>query len=306
MRIIVLGSAAGGGFPQWNCNCSNCRRSRSGDAAAKPRTQCSLAVSADGECWFLLNASPDLRQQLAATPALHPVPGSQRHSPIEAVVLTNGDIDHVAGLLSMREGHAFSIYATRRILAVLGENPVFDALDRDLVDRRPASLGKPIALGDRLTLELFAVPGKVPLYLEEGSPTIGAETEDVVGVRVEEKDGSSFFFVPGCAALTPSLAKRLTGAAVVLFDGTLWQDDEMVQLGIGSKTGQRMGHMSVSGRAGSLAAFAGLGIGRKIYIHINNTNPILLDDAPERAAVAAAGWEVGYDGMEIELPCPAP
>lgn len=306
MRVIVLGSAAGGGFPQWNCDCPNCRRARSGDPAAGCRTQCSLAVSADGERWFLLNASPDLRQQFTATPALHPRPGSPRHSPVEGVVLTNGDIDHVAGLLSLREGHAFSLYATPRILAVLDRNPVFDALDRDLVDRRQVALGAPITLGERLTAELFAVPGKVPLYLEEGSPEIGGETEDVVGVRIAEDGGASFFFVPGCARLSAGLARRLGGAPVVLFDGTLWQDDEMIRLGAGSKTGQRMGHMSVSGSGGSLAAFAGLEVGRKIYIHINNTNPMLLDDSPERAAVTAAGWEVAHDGMEVEVACPAP
>lgn len=306
MRVIVLGSAAGGGFPQWNCNCANCRRARSGDRAAESRTQCSLAVSADGERWFLLNASPDLRQQLTATPALHPRPGSPRDSPVEGVVLTSGDIDHVAGLLCLRESHPFSVYATRRILTVLDRNPVFNALDRDLVERRPVALGEPVTLGDRLSVEMFAVPGKVALYLEEGSPEIGGETEDVVGVRVEEDRGASFFFVPGCARLTASLARRLDGASVVFFDGTLWQDDEMLRLGAGGKTGLRMGHMSVSGSAGSLAAFAGLEVGRKIYIHINNTNPMLLDDSPERAAVTAAGWEVAYDGMEVELSCAAP
>jgi pyrroloquinoline quinone biosynthesis protein B len=253
-----------------------------------------------------LNASPDLRQQLTTTPALHPRPGSPRHSPVEGVVLTNGDIDHVAGLLSLREGHAFRVYATRRILTVLERNPVFNALARDVVDRRQVGLGEPITLGDRLTAEMFAVPGKVALYLEEESPEIGGETEDVVGLRIEEDRGASFFFVPGCARLTAALARRLAGAPIVFFDGTLWRDDEMVRLGAGSKTGQRMGHMSVSGSTGSLAAFADLEVGRKIYIHVNNTNPMLLEDSPERAAVTAAGWEVAYDGMEVDLSCAAP
>lgn len=306
MRVIVLGSAAGGGFPQWNCNCANCRRARAGDPATAPRTQCSLAVSVDGERWFLLNASPDLRQQILASPALHPRPGSPRHSPIEGVLLTNGDIDHVAGLLSLRESHAFDVYATRRILGVLGRNPVFNALDRDLVDRRPLDPGEPIRLGERLTVETFTVPGKVALYLEEEAPEIGGETEDVVGVRIQEDGGGGLLFVPGCARLTTTLARRLAGVSVVFFDGTLWQDDEMIRLGAGTKTGERMGHMSVSGEAGSLAAFAGLEVRRKIYVHINNTNPMLLDDSPERAAVTAAGWEVAYDGMEVELPCHAP
>jgi pyrroloquinoline quinone biosynthesis protein B len=305
VRIIVLGSAAGGGFPQWNCACANCRRGRAGDPAAKPRTQCSLAVSGDGgESWCLLNASPDLRQQILATPALHPRLGP-RHSPIRGVVLTNGDIDHVAGLLSLREGQPFTVYATRSILSALYANPMFGALGREVVDRRPLDLGEVIDVGGGLAVEPFAVPGKVPLYLEDGDrPEIGAETEDTIGLRVVGSGGrgGSFFFIPGCAHLTEGLAERLRGARLVFFDGTLYEDDEMVRTGTGTKTGRRMGHMSVAGPDGSLAAFAGLGVGRKIYIHINNTNAILLDDSPERAAVTAAGWEVACDGMEVEVP----
>ena len=268
MRIIVLGSAAGGGFPQWNCACPGCRRARAPDPLARPRTQCSLAVSGNGgESWYLLNASPDLRQQVLATPALFPRLGP-RHSPISGVVLTNGDIDHVAGLLSLREGQPLTVHATRRILSVLDANPMFNALNRELVDRRPVDLGEAVGLPGGLAVEPFAVPGKVALYLEEdgGAPEIGAETEDTVGLRVvaSGEGGGPFFFIPGCARLTEGLADRLRGAPLVFFDGTLYRDDEMVRSGTGTKTGRRMGHMSVAGPDGSLAAIAGLGVGRKI------------------------------------------
>ena len=296
----MLGAAAGGGFPQWNCACSNCRRARSGDVAARPRTQCSLAVSADGERWCLLNASPDLRPQIEATPALQPQQGP-RHSPIEAVVLTNGDIDAIAGLLHLREGQPLAIHATHPVLAALEANPVFDILARNLVRRVPLELERTVELGQGLAVEAFAVPGKVALYLEEGVPEIGAETGDTVGLRVASA-GRDFFFVPSCAGLTPALAARLAGAELVLFDGTVYHDDEIIRIGAGSKSGRRMGHMSVAGPEGSLAAFADLAVARKVYVHVNNTNPILLDDAPERAVVAAAGWEVAHDGLEIALP----
>jgi pyrroloquinoline quinone biosynthesis protein B len=298
MRIIVLGSAAGGGFPQWNSACAVGARAWRQDPAARWRTQCSLAVSADDERWVLLNASPDLRQQILATPALHPQ-AAPRHSPIAAVVLTNGDIDHIAGLLTLRESHAFDLHASGAILDVLAANPIFDALNPAYVARRRLSLEEPVEVAG-LAITPFAVPGKVALYLERGEPVIGGEGEDTVGLEIGA-GGTRFFFVPGCARVTAGLAGRLEGAPLVFFDGTLWSDDEMVRSRTGSKTGTRMGHISVSGPDGSLAALAALQLGRKIYIHINNTNPILLDDAPERAAVLRAGWEVAHDGMEVSL-----
>jgi pyrroloquinoline quinone biosynthesis protein B len=300
MRLIVLGAAAGGGFPQWNSACAVGRRAWRRDPAARWRTQCSVAISADGERWTLLNASPDLRQQILATPALHPRRGP-RHSPIGAVVLTNGDVDHVAGLLTLRESQPFALYATAAILDVLGSNPIFDVFDSEFVRRHPLVLDQPLELEAGLAIVPFAVPGKVPLYLEGDAVEVGAETEDVIGLELRGAAGARAFFVPGCARLTPALAERLERAALVLFDGTLWSDDEMIRSGTGVKTGTRMGHMSVSGPDGTLAAFAGLHVERKVLIHINNTNPILLDDSPERAQVEAAGWEVAYDGMEITL-----
>lgn len=300
MRLIVLGAAAGGGFPQWNSACPVGRRAWQRDPAARWRTQCSVALSADGERWTLLNASPDLRQQILATPELHPRHGP-RHSPIAAVVLTNGDVDHVAGLLNLRESQRFALYATGAILDVLERNPIFNVLNPDFVRRHRLVLEEPVELDGGATIVPFAVPGKVPLYLEGDALEIGAETEDVIGLELGGADGERAFFIPGCALLTPALAERLRGAAVVLFDGTLWTDDEMIRSGTGVKTGARMGHMSLSGPDGTLAAFAPLGVRRKVLIHINNTNPVVLDDSPERAAALAAGWEVACDGMEITL-----
>jgi pyrroloquinoline quinone biosynthesis protein B len=306
MQARVLGAAAGGGFPQWNSNAVGCRRARSGDPRAIPRTQASLAVSADGSHWFLLNASPDLRQQIEASPCLQPNHGL-RSSPIAGVVLTGGDVDAIAGLLTLRERQVFSVHATARIHDVLDANPIFEVLARDVVQRQRVAIGEPFSLAlpngkpSGLSLELFAVPGKVPLYLEQSAvaPSI-VESEDTVAAVVS--DGHRrMFYIPGCAGMTGRLAARLQGADVVLFDGTLWSDDEMLRAGIGSKTGQRMGHMSLSGTHGTIAAFEEIEVRRKILLHINNSNPILLDDSPERTAVEAAGWEVAYDGMEIRL-----
>ena len=254
---------------------------------------------------MLLNASPDLRQQIEQVPALQPRHGL-RSSPICAVVLTGGDVDVVAGLLTMRERQAFGLYATTRVHDVLNANPIFEALARDLVRRESVTLEQPTPItlpsgeDGGINVALFAVPGKVPLYLEGDDAPVIEANEQTVGAAVS--DGrSTMFFIPGCAAMTQDLADRLRGAALVLFDGTLWQDDEMVATGLGAKTGARMGHMSVSGEDGTMAAFAGLGVRRRVLIHINNSNPILLDDSQERARVEAAGWEVAFDGMELAL-----
>ncbi len=309
MKILVLGSAAGGGFPQWNCNCPACRRARAGDPAARPRTQSSVAVTTGDGRWLLLNASPDLRAQINASPALHPQAGT-RSSPLAAVVATNADIDHVSGLLSLREAQPLAVYATPRVQRVLAGNSVFRVLDPTLVPRREMALDVPFRpqgadgrdLG--LTIEAFAVPGKVALYLEDAAagPNFGSVAEDTVALKVtEERTGAAFFYAPGCAALPVWLADRLRGAALVLFDGTTWTDDEMLRLGTGTKTAARMGHISMSGPEGSIAAFAGLDVARKCFIHINNTNPVLLDDSAERRQAEAAGWEITFDGMEIVL-----
>jgi pyrroloquinoline quinone biosynthesis protein B len=298
LTAIVLGAAAGGGFPQWNCRCDVCRLAWDRDPRVTPRTQASLAVSADGERWTLLNAAPDLRAQLATTAALHPR-GALRASPIAAVVLTGGEIDQTAGLLNLRERQPFMLAATVETLAAVGANPMFDALAKDVVTRRPIEIGKPFVLPGGLSAELFLVPGKVPLYLERGTPKTDEETGNNVGIEIWH-NGERLCFVPGAASVTPALRQRLARADVVLFDGTLFTDDEMIVAGLGEKTGRRMGHMPISGADGSLAALNGLGK-RRIYIHINNTNPILIEGSPQRLAVESAGWEVAADGMEITL-----
>jgi pyrroloquinoline quinone biosynthesis protein B len=296
MRAIVLGSAAGGGFPQWNSNAQACRRARAGEPAARPRTQASIAVSGDGPLWTVMNASPDLRQQIEATAELHPSTGL-RSSPIGAVVLTGAEVDCVAGLLSLRERQPFELFATARIHAVLDANPIFDVLDRNIVTRRVISLDEDVTLPGGVALRLFSVAGKVPLYLEGAAE---AAEDDTVGARLSHAS-AELFYVPACAAMTPSLSDRLRGADTVMFDGTLWRDDEMILAGLGPKTGRRMGHMSVSGDGGAIEAFAELGVRRKMLLHINNSNPVLLDDSPERAEVERAGWQVAFDGMRVEF-----
>lgn len=310
MRLIVLGAAAGGGFPQWNCACNTCRRARAGDPAAPARTQSSLAVSADGDRWLLLNASPDLRQQILDTPALHPrADAGLRNSPIAAVALTNGDVDHTGGLINLRESWAFGLYAHPRLHAVLDANPVFQVLNPQVVARRalPLEVRTPIADGSGadigLALEPFAVPGKVPLYQEQARSDgdYAGETGDTVAVQlIQPGNDARVYYVPGCAALDAATARRLQGADLVLFDGTLYRDDEMITAGLGQKTGRRMGHMPIAGPDGSLEALAALGIKRGVYVHINNSNPVLCADTPERAAVEAAGWDIAADGMELQ------
>lgn len=309
MKIRVLGAAAGGGYPQWNCNHPNSRRARQHDSAAQPRTQSSIAVSADNEHWVLFNASPDLRQQINDNDILQPQK-DLRHSPIQAVVLTNADVDHIAGLLNLRESQPFCLYGTQRVLDVLSANPVFNVLNPQFVTRGAIRLDEPVALkrpdgtATGIVIEPFAVPGKVALWLEDASkgPNFGSVQEDTIALDVRDSHGvTQFFYIPGCAAVPPELSERLSNAPLVFFDGTLWRDDEMIISKVGVKTGKRMGHMSVSGEDGTLAAFEALAIKRKVFIHINTTNPILLDDSPERAIIAEAGWEVAWDGMEVSV-----
>jgi pyrroloquinoline quinone biosynthesis protein B len=309
MLIKVLGSAAGGGFPQWNCNCRNCVSVRAGTPGFRARTQSSLAISRDGVSWALLNASPDLREQLNDTPALHANPRvGLRDSPIKAAVLTNGDVDHIIGLINLREAQPFSVYASDRVLETLRANLVFQVLAEPLVPRIEITLDKPFKLEGAgtdlgLTVEAFAVPGKIALYLEDKtSGNYGSREGDTIGLKVTDPaEKKSFFYIPGCAEIDESLAARLKGASVVFFDGTLFTDDEMIEQGLLNKTGARMGHISMSGASGSIAAFSKLGVGRLIYVHINNSNPALDENSPARKAIDGAGWEVGYDGMEVRL-----
>jgi pyrroloquinoline quinone biosynthesis protein B len=298
LTAIVLGAAAGGGFPQWNCRCPVCRLAWSGDSHVRARTQASLAVSADGEQWVLINASPDLPQQLRQSKALHPRTGL-RASPIKAVLLTGAEIDQITGLLSMREREPFTVCATAATLAALADNPMFGALAADVVTRRAATPGETLALPGGLSAQLFLVPGKAPLYLEGENPETAVETAANVGVEMSA-GGARIVYIPGAAAVTSAMRERIARAGAVFFDGTLFRDDEMIANGTGAKTGRRMGHMPIAGSDGSLAALDGVA-GRRIYVHINNTNPILVEGSPERTEVERRGWEVAEDGMEIVL-----
>ena len=307
LRILVLGAAAGGGVPQWNCGCPVCRASRS--EPGLQRTQASIAISADTEHWFLINASPDLRQQLGATPQLHPKTGSLRHSPVAGVILTNGEVDAVAGLLSMREGSPFTIYAHPRVLAILKANSIFNVLSETNVRRLPIAMDEtfeptlPDGSPSGLEVLPFAVAGKGAWYLEGKShPAGGDGAGDTLGLRIADKaTGNHFYFLAACAEVTDDLKRRISGAPLVFFDGTVWRDDELIDAGLGNKTGQAMGHISMSGDNGAIAALSGLGIERKMFLHINNSNPALLRDTAERKAVERAGWQIAADGMEIVL-----
>jgi pyrroloquinoline quinone biosynthesis protein B len=298
LTAIVLGSAGGGGFPQWNCRCPVCRLAWAGDTRVKARTQASLAISGDGEHWTLLNATPDLRAQLLATPRLQPH-AALRSSPIAAVILTGAEVDQVTGLLTLRERQGFAVLGTQDTLTALDANPIFGVLAGDLVRRQTVALAGRFALPGGLEAELFTVPGKVALYLEDAAPDLAAETGANVGVEIF-RGARRLAYVPGAAAVTSALRERLARADVILFDATLFTDDEMIATGTGEKTGRRMGHMPLDGADGTLAAVAGLG-GRRILTHINNTNPILIEGSPQRRKVEAAGFEVAEDGMEIVL-----
>ncbi|MEP9378541.1 pyrroloquinoline quinone biosynthesis protein PqqB [Aquabacter sp. CN5-332] len=295
MKAIVLGAAAGGGFPQWNCQCQVCALAWSRDSRAPWRTQSSLAVTLDGESWAVLNASPDLGSQIRATQALWP--HRARHSPIGTVILSSAEIDHVAGLLSLRERHPFDLIALAPVLEALDANPMLGAVP---ARRVTATASAPVTLADGLTAELFPVPGKAPLYLEGDDPQLGSEAGETAGIRISGR-GRSIVYIPGCAALSASVRAQADGADVLFFDGTLFTDDEMIRAGLGEKTGRRMGHLPITGPGGSLPWLAGLPTARKIYIHLNNTNPALIEGSPERLMIEASGVEVAYDGMEVEL-----
>jgi pyrroloquinoline quinone biosynthesis protein B len=307
LRVVVLGAAAGGGVPQWNCGCPVCLEARSDPGLRS--TQASIAISADGDHWFLINASPDLRQQLIATPQLQPAAGKLRHSPISGVILTNGEVDAVAGLLSMREGSPFTIYAHARVLSILKANSIFDVLNEKNVRRQAIELDQafepalPDGAPSGIEILPFAVAGKSAWYLE-GKVHPGGDdgAGDTLGLRIHDKaTGKHFYFLAACADVTDDLKSRLAGAPLIFFDGTVWRDDELILAGLGNKTGQGMGHIAMSGHTGAIEALAGLDISRKVFLHINNSNPALLPASPERKMAERAGWQIPADGTEITL-----
>ena len=303
MHIRVLGSAAGGGLPQWNCNCRNCDGVRKGTIRAQARTQSSIAVSADGTDWILFNASPDVLAQLRGFPRLQPG-RAIRDTGIRAIVLIDAQIDHTTGLLMLREGGKLAVYCTAQVREDLTRgNPIFGVLEHFCgVDWHPIEThGRAafsVAGAPGLSLTAVALKSKPPPYSPHRNvPRPG----DNIGVRiVDERNGRSVFYAPGLGEIEPHLRPFLSAAACVMVDGTFWTDDELARLGISKKRAREMGHLPQSGSGGMLEVLAPLAA-RRILIHINNTNPILDEDSPERAALDAAGIEVAYDGMEIEL-----
>lgn len=306
MLVRVLGSAAGGGFPQWNCGCPNCVGVRRGSVRALARTQESVAVSADGDSWFLLNASPEIRQQIESFSKLHP--RSQRDTPIQGIVLTNGDLDHSLGLLSLRESQPLALYSTARVHRGFSEgNVLYRTLQRfeGQVTVHTLELGAPEqplrllngALSG-LSLRAFAAPGKAALHLDQSNP----QPEDNIGVVIrDERSGKRLVYIAAVGANSADVAAAASVADALFFDGTFWSSDELIALGASTRRAEDMAHWPISGPEGSLEFLRSLAAPRRILIHINNTNPILREDSAERALVDSTGVEVAFDGMELEV-----
>jgi pyrroloquinoline quinone biosynthesis protein B len=300
VRVRVLGSAAGGGFPQWNCGCENCRLVRSATGEARPRTQESIAVSADGDDWFLVNVSPEVRAQIESFPRLWP--RAPRHSPIGGLLLTNGDLDHCLGLLSLRESHPIALYATAAVRdGFTSGNVLYRTLQRfpGQVDWRALNLDEEQPLGDSgLFVTAVPAPGKLPLHLEG---LRAPSREDNVGLVIRDgRTDRTLAYFSGVAGPSPDVDRALAGADVVFFDGTFWSSDELIAAGLGTRRAEEMAHWPVSGADGSLAYLTRFPA-RKLYIHVNNTNPMLREGGQERRRLAAAGVEVALDGQELEL-----
>jgi len=302
--LRVLGSAAGGGFPQWNCNCTNCDGLRRGTIAATARTQSSIALSENGLHWLLVNASPDVLAQIRATPALQPARAA-RDTGIVAVLLMDAQIDHVTGLLMLREHHrVLPVYATAPVLQDLTEGfPLCRILSHycALETHRLPLDGSPFTVPPLAGLTLHAIPvdSKPPPYsANRASPQRG----DNIGLRIVNRtSGTRVFYAPGLASIERHVRAELAQADIILVDGTFWTDNEMQRLGLSSKLARDMGHLAQSGPHGMIAALGETPAARKILIHINNTNPILVEDSREQRELAARGIEVAYDGMEIAL-----
>ena len=304
MHIRVLGSAAGGGFPQWNCNCENCSGLRSGTLNATPRTQSSIAVSSDGKAWLLINASPDIRAQLASFPALQPN-RAKRDTSIAGVLLIDAQIDHTTGLLSLREGCPLTVYCTDSVYDDLSNGfPLFPMLthwQEGLLRRSIPLHGIPFTAEgiDGLTFSAVPLNSNAPPYSpRRDNPQLG----DNIGLVIEDQNtGGRLFYAPGLGQVNAEIGMEFNKADCLLVDGTLWTDDEMQRQGVGSKTGQAMGHLAQSGPGGMMEELQGLSDTRKILIHINNTNPILDESSPQRAMLEQQGIEVAFDGMNINI-----
>lgn len=305
MRLRVLGSAAGGGFPQWNCACVNCSGKRNGLIAASHRTEESITLSSDEAGWFLINASSDIRAQIESFGFLHP--RRSRSTPIQAIFLTNGDLDNCLGLLSLRENHQLVVYATDsvrrgftegnvlyRTLQRFAEQVTWRTLKLDVEETMLYADGRPSGL----TVTAVAAPGKLPVHLEGlGSSNEG---EMNVGLRFHH-NGKVLAYFPAVGRITPSVLNALEGADCVMLDGTFWSSDELSAPGFLNKSAEDLAHCPVGGPEGSLTRLSNIAVPRRVFTHINNTNPMIREDSHERKLVAAAGWEVAWDGMEILL-----
>ncbi len=305
MHIRVLGSAAGGGFPQWNCNCRNCQGVRAGSPNHRRRTQSSIAVSADGAAWTLVNASPDILQQFQAFPGSWPT-GGMRGCGIESVVLVDAQIDHTTGLYMLREkGSPWPIWTTDPVYEDLTRgNPILHLLDHYCgIDRQPLPLdGRSFHPQGSASLDWYALPllsAAPPYSPHRGNPVPG----DNIGLSIRDPaSGKRVFYAPGLAEVDDAVFDAMSGADCVMVDGTFWTDDEMIAMGLSTKRARDIGHLAQSGPGGMIEQLGRLPKHiRRVLIHINNTNPILDDRSAERATLTAAGIQVAYDGMEIDL-----
>jgi pyrroloquinoline quinone biosynthesis protein B len=309
MQVKILGTAAGGGFPQWNCACPNCRSLRAGTFRGKARTQAQLAISPDSEHWFLLGASPDLRAQIESAPELHPHPpdNSTRHSPIFGAILLNADIDHILGLLLMRELQPLHIYSTNAVRQIVEDNPMFAMLRRVEGQLSWSSISltewlfEPTDAKHTLRCRALSLGTHFPAYVPANRLSQLDPKESSLGLIVETPSKKRLAFLPAVPKITDELLSELGRVDVLLFDGTFWRDDELNRIQGSGQTAQQMGHVPVSSPSGSLAQLAHITRPRKIYIHINNTNPMLDEDSPEYRQVRDAGWEIAEDGWQFEL-----
>jgi pyrroloquinoline quinone biosynthesis protein B len=309
MRVKILGSAAGGGFPQWNCACPNCRTLRTGTSHGKARTQAQVAISADDRSWFLFGASPDLRTQIEATPELHPREGV-RQSPIAGAILANADIDHVLGLLLLRELQPLRVHATDSIRRILTEDNSMFAMLRRVPNQvswtsfSPGTtfpLQKPSGEDSGLRCRALSLGTHFPAYVSAQRQSELAYGDASLGLLVESPSGKRLAYMPAVPQIDDALLQEFDSADVLLFDGTFWSDDELVRIQGSGQTAKQMGHVPVSSPEGSLSRLAGLRRPRKIYVHINNTNPMLNESGPEYGQVREAGWEIAEDGCQFDL-----
>jgi pyrroloquinoline quinone biosynthesis protein B len=307
VRVRILGSAAGGGFPQWNCTCANCRRIREGALHGTPRTQVQVAVSADNESWYLLSASPDLPGQIESFPKLHPTSRS-RGTPIAALVLPGADLDQVLGLILLRESQPLRVYATPSVRQIIMEKNIVFAMVRkqitwvELAPGEEFELSSVSAAGSGIRCLPFALSGNYPYYVDTDLALSLAAREALVGLRLQTSpDRGGLVYMPGVPSIEKSWMEHLENCDLLLFDGTFWTDEELIRVQGGGRTARQMGHLPISGPDGSMERLASLKRPRKIYIHVNNTNPILDEDSAEYHRVREAGWEVAQDGLEFEL-----